>query len=129
LFCEQSDQSGETKEVELMTSCTPVKPLRVLSLGAGVQSSCVALMIAAGELPMVDCAIFADTQWEPKKVYLWLDWLEKQLPFPVYRVTAGDLRANVLESKNTTGSRFASIPWFILDPKGKEGMGRRQCTS
>ena len=43
--------------------------MRVLSLGAGVQSSTVALMIEYGELPMVDCAIFADTQNEPKYVY------------------------------------------------------------
>lgn len=103
--------------------------LRVLSLGAGVQSSCVALMVTAGELPPVDCAIFADTGWEPKKVYKWLNWLEPQLSFPVYRVSAGNLRTNVLESKNTTGGRFATIPWFILSPRGKKGMGRRQCTS
>lgn len=31
--------------------------LRVLSLGAGVQSSVIALMSAAGELPPLDCAI------------------------------------------------------------------------
>ena len=38
--------------------------LRILSLGAGVQSSTVALMIEKGEIPMVDCAIFSDTQDE-----------------------------------------------------------------
>jgi hypothetical protein len=35
--------------------------LRILSLGAGVQSSTLALMINKGEVPMVDAAIFADT--------------------------------------------------------------------
>ena len=36
--------------------------LRVLSLGAGVQSTTLALMAAHGEIgPMPDCAIFADT--------------------------------------------------------------------
>ena len=50
----------------------------VLSLGAGVQSSTLALMAAAGEVtPMPDAAIFADTQAEPAGVYRWLDWLEK----------------------------------------------------
>ena len=35
--------------------------LRVLSLGAGVQSTTIALMAAHGEIgPMPDCAIFAD---------------------------------------------------------------------
>ena len=57
--------------------------INVLSLGAGVQSSTMALMAAKGEItPMPDCAIFADTQAEPQSVYDYLDWLEKQLPFP-----------------------------------------------
>lgn len=38
--------------------------LRALSLGAGVQSTTMALMAAHGEIgPMPDCAIFADTGW------------------------------------------------------------------
>ena len=54
---------------------------RVISLGAGVQSSVMALMAAKGELtPMPEAAILTDTQWEPKDVYEHLDWLEKQLP-------------------------------------------------
>ena len=41
--------------------------LRVLSLGAGVQSTTLALLAAHEEIgPMPDCAIFADTGWEPK---------------------------------------------------------------
>ena len=39
--------------------------LRILSLGAGVQSSTLALMINKGEVSMVDAAIFADTGGEP----------------------------------------------------------------
>ena len=79
---------------------------RFLSLGAGVQSSTLALMIAHGELEPVDAAIFADTGWEPKKVYAWLDWLEKQLPFPVYRVTAGDLGRESIALSGTFGKGF-----------------------
>ena len=64
-----------------------------ISLGAGVQSSTMALMAAAGELtPMPEAAIFADTGSEPATVYRWLDYLEKKLPFPVCRVGAGSLR-------------------------------------
>ena len=60
------------------------EPIHVLSLGAGVQSSTLALMAAKGEVgPMPTAAIFADTQAEPASVYKWLDWLEAQLPFPV----------------------------------------------
>ena len=35
--------------------------LRVLALGAGVQSTALALMIEKGEFEKVDCAIFDDT--------------------------------------------------------------------
>tara|TARA_Y100000310_G_C20434133_1_gene692906 strand:+ start:47 stop:319 length:273 start_codon:yes stop_codon:yes gene_type:complete len=68
-------------------------PLKhIISLGAGVQSSTMALMAAKGEItPMPDGAIFADTQWEPNHVYKWLDFIEKNVPFPIYRVTAGNL--------------------------------------
>jgi hypothetical protein len=85
-------------------------------------------MAARGEIDPVDAAIFADTQWEPRKVYEWLDWLEAQLPFPVHRVTAGNLRDSMV-SRSTTAERFASVPWFITAPDGSHGMGRRQCTS
>jgi hypothetical protein len=103
--------------------------LNIISLGAGVQSSTMAIMAAHGEItPMPDCAIFADTQWEPPAVYKWLCWLTQQLPFPVYRETAGDLRQDVLDRSNTIGGRFAAIPWFMKMPDGKDAMGRRQCT-
>lgn len=103
--------------------------IRVLSLGAGVQSSTLALMIARGELPPVDAAIFSDTGWEPKAVYDWLDWLEAQLPYPLHRVTAGNLRADIMRGSNSTGGRLAAVPWFTLSKGGKQGMGRRQCTA
>ena len=107
--------------------------IRLLSLGAGVQSSTLALMIAHGELPPVKAAIFADTQWEPRKVYEWLDWLEGEIQglphsFPIHRVSQGNLRDNILARQNTSGGRFAAVPWFIVNPDGSHGMGRRQCT-
>jgi hypothetical protein len=103
--------------------------VRVLSLGAGVQSTTVALMIARGDLPPVDCAIFSDTGWEPAAVYTHLDWLESVLPYPVHRVQKGNLRADLMAGMNSTGQQFAAVPWFMVSPKGKPGMGRRQCTS
>ena len=57
--------------------------LRVLSLGAGVQSTVMALMTMTGEIKdKPDCAIFADTGAEPKNVYKHLEWLIKQLDYP-----------------------------------------------
>lgn len=105
---------------------------RILSLGAGVQSSTLALMIAAGEVPMVDCAIFADTGAEPQGVYDWLDWLEKQLPFSVHRVSGGNLFDDQLTpSTSKDGTKYLRnmIPAYAFE-KGAaaEGMLLRKCT-
>lgn len=108
--------------------------LNIISLGAGVQSSTMALMAKHGEItPMPDCAIFADTQAEPKAVYEWLDWLERQLPFPVHRVTSGSLMDESLhlrESKDGDGSYVRNVvPAFTMNPDGTKGMLLRKCTS
>lgn len=105
----------------------------VISLGAGVQSSVMALLAARGLIePMPIAAIFADTQWEPKAVYDHLDWLEGQLPFPVRRCTAGNIRDDAVNAR-TAGSgeyngRWVSMPWHTKNPDGSRGMIRRQCT-
>jgi hypothetical protein len=107
----------------------PAPRLRVLSLGAGVQSSTLALAASRGDVgPMPDCAIFADTQWEPREVQAHLAWLRGVLRFPVHVVTAGNIKENILLRRYASGGRFASIPWFIRNPDGSAGMGRRQCT-
>lgn len=113
-----------------MTDTEHTKPLQIISLGAGVQSSTMALMAAAGEItPMPDYAIFADTASESRKVYEWLDWLERQLPFPLYRVMKEDgLREHIVQSIG--GGRFAGPPFFTQALSGKpEGKLRRYCTS
>jgi hypothetical protein len=108
---------------------TEVK-LRVISLGAGVQSTTMALMAARSEIgPMPDCAIFADTGWEPKQVYKHLEWLISELPFPVHIVSAGNIRDDAVAGTTKRSGRFAAIPWFVRNPDGSEGMGRRQCTT
>lgn len=109
------------------------EPIHILSLGAGVQSSTLALMAAAGEIgPMPACAIFADTQAEPASVYRWLDWLEKQLPFPVHRVSAGSLVEMITalrQKRDGSGSYVKSgVPAFTVNPDGSHGQIQRQCT-
>ena len=104
-----------------------------LSLGAGVQSSVLALMAAKGAagLPRPLAAIFADTQAEPAGVYRWLAWLEDRLPFPVVRATQGNLTEDStrLRTAKTTGNTYLkpSLPVFTLID-GKKGMMMRQCT-
>jgi hypothetical protein len=105
--------------------------LIVLSLGAGVQSTTLALTAARGEInPMPDAAIFADTGWEPPAVYRHLDWLERQLPFPVRRVSGGNIREDLLRNAAglTIGKRSATPPLFVRG-KDREAMLFRQCTS
>ncbi|WEX12382.1 hypothetical protein [Chelativorans sp. AA-79] len=87
--------------------------LRVLSLGAGVQSTTLALMAAHGEVtPMPDLAVFADTGWEPARVYEHLQWLasDNVLPFAIHVVSAGNIRDGLL--RGARGERWASIPAF-----------------
>ena len=105
--------------------------LRVLSLGAGVQSSTLALMMERGEVEKPDAAIFADTKSEPRKVYEWLDWLEKQLSFPVYRVSKGNLKEDMLNFQDGSHKKsFKSVPLHLKNMKtGKTGILRRQCTT
>lgn len=110
-----------------------MEPIHIISLGAGVQSSCMALMAAKGEIgPMPTAAIFADTQAEPKEVYAWLDWLEKQLPFPVLRITAGSLTEISLTPATSKKSNLKYMRWlipgFTLNSAGQKGMMFRQCT-
>lgn len=106
-----------------------MKTLRVLSLGAGVQSSTLALMIHKGEIPMVDCAIFADTQAEPPKVYEWLKFIKKTVSYPVHIVTWRNLEKDVLDASQGKYEKY-TIPFFNKNIKSNEkGMMKRQCTS
>jgi hypothetical protein len=101
-------------------------PLRVISLGAGVQSTTLALKAARGEIgPMPDAAIFADTQSEPAAVYRHLDWLERQLPFPVRRVTKGSLRDEILGAVAGSNRMDGRPPFFT----NGGAMVNRQCTA
>ena len=109
------------------------KTIRVLSLGAGVQSTVMALMADRGELcdgQKPDFAIFADTKWEPQEVYDHLEWLRGKLSYDVEIVEAGDLRNNVARGLDASGHPHLEIPVFMTTPDGKRaGVGRRECTS
>src|ERR1039458_9549995 len=70
--------------------------MRVLSLGAGVQSSAILIMADRREGPFkekpLDLAIFADTKNELPDTMEWLSFLEKEVKnVKIIRVTKGDL--------------------------------------
>ena len=105
------------------------KSMRVLSLGAGVQSSTIALMSKHGEIPPFEFGIFADVKAEPWRVYHWLNWLEKQVDFPIYRVTHKEgLTKNIEDCCAFRTKRMSTPPLFTKEDNGTEGRILRQCT-
>jgi 3'-phosphoadenosine 5'-phosphosulfate sulfotransferase (PAPS reductase)/FAD synthetase len=99
------------------------KPIQVISLGAGVQSSTMALMAASGELPIQpEFAVFADTGDEPDEVYDWLATLKRLLPFKVVTAARSKLSDNLFQWG------FSQIPCFVKNNEGKPSKGKRQCT-
>ena len=113
--------------------------LTVLMLGAGTQSTTMALMAAAGDFGAPpDYAMFNDTGDESAATYRVLDWVTSQLPFPVVRTTAGvELSTAMHTRKRPSGGKVIdappdayAIPAFTVDTTtGEKGMSRRYCTS
>lgn len=122
--------------------------VKILSLGAGVQSTTIALMaiknwqiwnaaIDLKKLPypivgLIHCAIFADTQDEPKQVYENLRILRQLCKpyFPIYTRTKGKLSDNLKYGKQGPSFMYwDSIPAYTKDNvTGEIGTLRRQCT-
>lgn len=103
----------------------------VLSLGAGVQSTVLALKGERGEFGRKpDCAIFSDTGWEPRKIYAHLDWIQSQVSYPVIQVSAGNLREDCLRNargEQQTGKR-STLPAFAIGDDLRASPIMRQCT-
>lgn len=120
------------KELKLGSEETKAKDrdLRVLSLGAGVQSSTLFYKILNNEIEPVDCAIFADTGNEPKAVYDYLQHLTNFANFPIYIVSKGNIIDDSLAvAEKGTNKGFLTMPVKGVDENGKQVMGRRQCTN
>jgi len=104
--------------------------LKVLSLGAGVQSSTLLLMALKGELERPDCAVFADTGWEPKAVYEHLERLKAECErngFHLHLVSQGCLPTDLKHHINNwqDESRWAwegQPPFSVIDRTPKPGM-------
>ena len=92
----------------------------------------MALMANEGAFDRIpDCAIFADTRWEPPSIYEHLTWLKDRLSFPLYVVDNGrSLREDVKALTNHSDSRnYVDIPVYLKGGDGEgDGIGRRQCT-
>jgi hypothetical protein len=103
-------------------------PIRVLSLGAGVQSTTLLRMCIAGEVEPITHAVFSDTGWEPRAVYDHLTKIRKETEaagIEFHLVSQGNIRDDALNPNH----RCASMPLHLLNENGQPAMGRRQCTS
>jgi len=98
---------------------------RILSLGAGGQSSTLAMMMKSGDIPKADLVIFADTGAEPSAVYRWLGWLVGHMDMPYMQVKSrGGLTASIEQTCRGEAKRTSSPPLFT----GNGGKLFRQCT-
>ena len=114
--------------------------LKVLSFGAGVQSTALLLMSCKGILPKLDCCVFADTGYEPQAVYDGLEWCTKYaakqgIPVHVVKGTVygsqDGLRLDVLNNiTKPDGGHVPALPFFTASKEGiNTGISRRHCTA
>lgn len=109
-----------------------IRPLEILSLGGGIQSSTIFLMSCRGELPKLDAAVFADTGWELPETYTTICFLAAEgskSGVPVYIESQGNIKTDTLAGVNSTGQLFATMPFFLTNQNGTPGQLRRQCTN
>ena len=118
----------------MATNTKTAHHVTILSLGAGIQSTALALMLEREMLPdcpMPEWAIFADTFAEPQHVYDTLDWLEELVSFPIVRTSWGDLAANTwkaLRGEPVPERGHHEAGYIDLPVFSESGLARRQCT-
>ena len=112
-----------------MTTYTTERPLRILSLGWGVQSWTLAAMAALGEIPMPDYAVHADTAHEMAGTYAhaekWTPWLEEH----GVKVRTVQAKQNYVMDGQGKSSYRIQIPAHTYNLlTGEKGQAKRQCT-
>ena len=102
------------------------KKVTILSLGAGIQSTALALLLDQDMLPgyaKPDAAVFADTKAEPEWVYKTVKDLSEILSYPVITTSYSDLEADTWATLRREGTRkrpaqtsesiFFDIPTYV----------------
>ena len=121
------------QELRLADSKTLEKDveLRVLSLGAGVQSSTVLFKMLDQEIKPADIAIFADTGNEPKEVYVWLDYLKDLMKdkMDFYVVRNEENTGHIINDYKSASGRHSLIPLHIKRADGTTSINMRTCTA
>jgi len=103
-----------------------------LSLGAGVQSTVMLMMAIKGEIERPDHVIFADTGFEPRKVYTHVQWCRKQcekawIPMHIVKATE-NMREDFHKFESGEKRNFNNRPPFYVQGKRGAAQTVRQCT-
>ena len=131
----------DCRKIKIGDAETPWHPLKILSFGAGMQSTALALMscenayavqkgreIPYPKVPVYDLVIFCDLGFEPPWVKHQADFVEKScesvgiwyktLDTPLYQDLMRDFGKK----------RVVSIPWWTLGDDGHKSKMPRNCT-
>lgn len=112
--------------------------MKILSCGAGQQSTALALMSCENALsnkakyplvPIYDAVLFCDLGGEREWVYKQVNFIAKQCSIaniPFYVLKNKNLKEDYL--KNYGVARVCTIPFWSLDENGKKGKMTRHCT-
>lgn len=103
--------------------------MNVLSFGAGIDSTAIALMANEGLISKkLDAVIFANTGYEKRNTYKHIADIKKILDIPFYTTTKGNIYKDISKGieENT---RITSLPFFVKNENGTIGRLKRQCTS
>jgi len=110
--------------------------MKILSCGAGMQSTALALMACENKtkgnihplVPIYDAILFCDLGEEPPWVYDQVEFIKKaceEVGIPFY-VLRSDLHETYL--RDFGNKRVVSIPFWSIDENGKKGKMPRNCT-
>lgn len=106
-------------------------PVRVLSFGAGVQSTTLLLLSLGGQLERLDHVLFSDTGWEPARVYEHCAEMEERCRdagVDFRRVSNGNIRQDLIDAAEGKVSRLDNPPVYTRDDQGVKRMLRRKCS-
>ena len=106
--------------------------MRLLSLGGGVQSSCILWLAEKEMIQPIDEAIFADTGDEPTKVYDYFKYLQDNIKKTKITILHKNkdqksLSQEFLTDRFTKEGKMWRQPYIPLHYKG--GIMQRQCTA
>ena len=86
-----------------------LKLVRVLNLGAGVQSTTLYMLAAEGRIEPFDVAIIADTKDETARTYRHVEWLGTQAGYlDSCTGRAGPSARSISRTRSNWGSRWSA---------------------